>query len=1014
MRILIPVFIVIVLQPILYVAGFGMGGVFSDISKDSIEVFCEKSEARMKYLQADMNGTWSNFNEAYPLVIDTVRSVLNGRNQSVSDISADAVLNAEILSAASEHLLDVLRKNGTTGVFMILDGTGIEGDDSTYAGVFLRDMEPSNYASDNGDIYLERGLPDISRKLGLSFDVNWVSTFKKDGVIAQECFTKPLEEANKNPYPQMDPKYYGYWDSNFILNPKDGIKSIAYTVPLIYDDGTPFGVIGVDVTTDYLKRYLHFEELAEGMKGCYALALTDEKAKNYRVLVSQGPDYEQYFGMKEIISVEDNYDNRLVAMENQANSTILASIQPMFLYDKDSPFAGARWAVIGMVPQKTLLSPLYNIQAILLIVTVMVLVVSILVAVFVALGITRPIDNLLKDLRNSDPHKPINLRRVNMEEIDQLSESIESLSHSVEEAASRISKIITMTEIPLGVYEFKNSERQVFCSESLFDVLGWKGWNPDSPYLEMKDFRDRFRKVLKNVHSVEQGVYQVSGIGSEMRWVRIKSLQEGDRTLGAILDVTNEINEKIKIEYQRDYDVLTNLYNRFAFSRAMGEVARKSLEEIKCAAVIMLDLDNLKYVNDRYGHDCGDKYIQAIANCLRQLLNYRALVGRRSGDEFYALIYGYETREEIRSIIASVWKTINQEYILLPNGEEYKLRASAGIAWYPDDSKDFEQLVQYADFAMYNIKHTVKGNIGEFNLEKYQSNAILLNGYEALNTLIEQNKVRYALQPIVSTKDGTIFGYEMLMRPMLSEFNSPSEVLRIAAAQAKLHVIEEMTLQGAIATFKEYLDAGSVSGDAKIFVNSIGNQIVSSMLINKLESEYSELLSKIVLELTEDERNRGEVLNKKLELIKRWGCMLALDDYGTGYNRESSMTFLNPDIIKLDISFVRGVDRDSNKSRLIQTIMAYAKERNILVIAEGVETRGELEAVVALGVDFLQGYYIARPEFGNQMIQPEIVAEMMEAKKNRSAILEKLLKNRGISRNNNETDSTERKDTDAQ
>ncbi len=988
MRILIPVFIVIVLQPILYVAGFGFGGVFSDISSDSIEVFCEKSEGRMKYLETDMTGMWSNFREAYPVILDAVKTVLNQKGRSISDISKDADLNAEILSAASSHLLNILRKNGTTGVFMILNGDGISGDDSTYAGVFLRDMEPSNYAGDNGDVYLERGLPDISRELGLSFDSNWAATFKLDS--SSDYFFKPFNLAKNMKKQGNDSADYGYWSHNFLLNSKDGIRSITYSVPLIDEYGTPFGVLGIDVTVDYIKRYLHFEELAKGMKGCYALALTDGKEKHYKVIASQGPDFEKYFGIDETISVEKNYDNRLVFMQNQANSNILASVQLLNLYGRDSHFAGDRWAVIGIVPQKTLLSPLYNIQAILLIITVMLLVVSIIVALFVALGITRPIENLLKELRNSDPHKPINLRRVNMEEIDQLSESIESLSHSVEESASRISKIITMTEIPLGVYEFKNTEQQVFCSESLFDVLGWEGWNPDSPYIGMKEFRERFRKVLKNVHSVEQGVYQVNGIGNEMRWVRIKSLQEGDRTLGAILDVTNEINEKIKIEYQRDYDVLTNLYNRFAFSRAMKEIARKQLHEIKCAAVIMLDLDNLKYVNDRYGHDCGDKYIQAIANCLRQLLSYRALVGRRSGDEFYALIYGYETREEIRRIISKIWKTINQEYILLPNGEEYKLRASAGIAWYPDDSEDFEQLVQYADFAMYNIKHTVKGNIGEFSLEKYENNAILLNGYEALNRLIEQNQVRYALQPIISTKDGSIFGYEMLMRPMISEFNSPSEVLRIAAVQAKLHVIEEMTVQGAFSTFKSLLAAGSVHDNERIFINSIGNQIVSPMLLSKLESEYKDLLPKMVLELTEDERNKEEVLNKKLEIVRRWGSMLALDDYGTGYNRESAMTFIIPDIIKLDISFVRGVDKDFNKRRLIQAIMAYAKERNIYVLAEGVETKAELEAVVALGVDFLQGYYIARPEFEGQQINPKIIDEMLQAVRNRDAILEKL------------------------
>lgn len=482
------------------------------------------------------------------------------------------------------------------------------------------------------------------------------------------------------------------------------------------------------------------------------------------------------------------------------------------------------------------------------------------------------------------------------------------------------------------------------------------------------------------VEDGEEGrLYRLPAAPEEERWVRLTFLKEGEQTLGAITDVSKEMAEKRKIEYERDYDILTNLYNRRAFAANMERLF-ETPEVLGTAALLMWDLDNLKFVNDNYGHDSGDRYIEAFARCLSSFLSEQSLVARRSGDEFYVFLYGYQSKEKIRQVIRKVWTQIGHTTFLLA-GKDFKIRVSGGLAWYPDDASSYEELIRYADFAMYSVKHSEKGSIQEFERTSYQADSFLVRGQEELNRLIDHRLVRFAYQPVLEVATGSVYGYELLMRSQVEALRSPVDVLRLARAQSKLYQIERITWFEAMASFSQQIKAGRIRPGERAFINSIANQSLTGSDITALEDLYGPYLARVVLEVTEQEPWDNERTRFKIRTAKRWGGQLAIDDFGSGYNSESLLIFLSPDIVKVDIAIVHDIDRDGDRLSLLQNLLSYAHSRGIKVLAEGVETRAEMETLVAQGVDYLQGYYVARPQLEVAPVEPEVLRAVQAARK---------------------------------
>ena len=318
-----------------------------------------------------------------------------------------------------------------------------------------------------------------------------------------------------------------------------------------------------------------------------------------------------------------------------------------------------------------------------------------------------------------------------------------------------------------------------------------------------------------------------------------------------------------------------------------------------------------------------------------------------------------------------VWK--------LPDGSFSKLRATTGVAWYPNDAIELTSLTKYADFAMYRMKHTQKGSLYFFDQEEYENDAYLLQAKEDLNKLIDQEMVAYQFQPIVDAHTGEVYAYEALMRSKLAAFMNPLDILRIARAQSKLYFIEHLTF------FKAMEDYVKQPGYEKyrLFINTIANQVLTAEDIAEFSAKYSDYLPNLVLEITEAEKLEDRPAKEKRRLVDEWHAKIAVDDYGTGYNGESVLLQVEPDLIKIDRSIVHNISFDENRQILLQNIISYCKENHILIIAEGIENELEMKTLINAGVDYMQGFYLAQPAYELQDIseqKKQLIREYYETK----------------------------------
>ena len=486
-----------------------------------------------------------------------------------------------------------------------------------------------------------------------------------------------------------------------------------------------------------------------------------------------------------------------------------------------------------------------------------------------------------------------------------------------------------MASVEIGGYELRFDTGSVFYTENFFSILGI----PLSAELPMNI--EKFREILKeytekNLYKTKSGstkLYCIRIPEKGVRYVRMEVKNENWVQIGLVEDVTVSMRERLRIEHERDYDTLTGLYNRRAFKRESESIFGRR-KKIRHAAFIMLDLDNLKYINDTFGHDWGDEYIRQAGMCLEE--------GTPKG-------------------------TLSSRIIRLPNGQEFHLSISGGIAWYPEDSNSLGVMRKHADFAMYQVKQTDKGRIAEFDQKAYEEKYRDSQIRKEFHRFVKEELVTYYFQPIISAKTGKIEAYEALMRANLPILKRPDVVMKIAREEGALREIERMTMFRATEAFADLREKKRIKGDALLFINSIASQHMAAKDEIEFNNRYAKLQKQIVIEITEEESIDYHALEIKRNAPGFLGTF-ALDDYGSGYSNEKSLLDLAPKYIKVDLSIIRDIDTDPDKQQIVENIVAYAHKRDMKIVAEGLETPEEIQKVLELEVDLLQGFYLARPE----------------------------------------------------
>ncbi|SHE73515.1 EAL and GGDEF domain-containing protein [Desulforamulus putei] len=411
------------------------------------------------------------------------------------------------------------------------------------------------------------------------------------------------------------------------------------------------------------------------------------------------------------------------------------------------------------------------------------------------------------------------------------------------------------------------------------------------------------------------------------------------------------------------HDSLTGLPNRLLFNDRLSVAIIQAGRNRKMLAVMFLDLDYFKLVNDTLGHDIGDRLLKGIANRLTRLLRKGDTIARIGGDEFAILLNDITRHEGASTVAQKIIDTLKEPWII--GSHEFHITTSIGIALYPNDGEDVETLMKNADAAMYHAKEAGRNN---FQFYTPAMNAKTLKRLELENNLrraLERDEFVVYYQPQVEIQSGKIIGMEALVRwqhPHLGMI-FPGEFIPVAEDTGLIVSIGERVLRSACAQNKSWQDAGFPP--LRVSVNLSARQFQQQNLVKHVAQILRETGLDprwLELEITESLAMKDvEFTGKNLFELRKMGITIAIDDFGTGYSSLSYLKRLPIDTIKIDRSFIRDITSDPDNASIVSTIIVLAHNLKMKVIAEGVETEEQLSFLRQQQCDGMQGYLFSGP-----------------------------------------------------
>jgi len=449
---------------------------------------------------------------------------------------------------------------------------------------------------------------------------------------------------------------------------------------------------------------------------------------------------------------------------------------------------------------------------------------------------------------------------------------------------------------------------------------------------------------------------------------------EKGKVLGVVVvfsDVTEARCMAQQMEHQATHDALTNLPNRTLFQVQLQKAIGRTIDSGQHLALLFIDLDRFKAVNDGLGHTCGDTMLKAVGMRLRASSRKDDMVARFGGDEFVIILESiyHETQETATAVAKKIRSTLEYPYTI--EGREYFITASIGISLFPSDGQDAETLLTNADAAMYQAKEKGRNNIQYYSQDMniHSRERLLLE--EELRHAIERQQLVLHYQPQMEFKTGKVLGVEVLLRWQHPRFGliAPARFISLAEETGLIVSIGRWVIQAAAAQSKSWQDSGlpqlrmAVNLSPRQFMEEgVADMIARILEQNKLEPRYLEL------EITESliMRDLDKTIDT-LQSLKSMGVQLAIDDFGTGYSSLSYLKHFPIDCLKIDQSFVRDIDTNSSDAAITLAIIAMAHSMKLKVIAEGVETKEQFNYLKSHSCDEVQGYYFSRPLPANKI-----------------------------------------------
>ena len=446
-----------------------------------------------------------------------------------------------------------------------------------------------------------------------------------------------------------------------------------------------------------------------------------------------------------------------------------------------------------------------------------------------------------------------------------------------------------------------------------------------------------------------------------------------DTSLCVMTDISKQVNAQDTVFRQANYDVVTDLPNRFFFTTRFRSLLDAALRIQSPVTVIFIDLDRFKWVNDTFGHSVGDALLAEAGARIRNAVEERALVCRFGGDEFIVALHQSRETVEQSKIVEYLLRELAEPFRILQH--EIRLSASIGISSFPQDGENPDELIGAADTAMYHAKNRggdayefYEGDMHERIQRQLQLDHVLRKG-------IKEERFSLVFQPIVDLKRKSSELFEVLLRFSHPDFPnvSPADFIPLAETTGLIRPIGQFVIKNALL----HLHAMDNQSDTRysLTINLSPRQLQDETFVEFLRNQlvyFSIDPGRIILEITENSLMENNIRNeKKLEEIREVGCLIAIDDFGTGFSSLSYLRRFAVDILKIDQAFIQRVPNDEADSKLIKGIINMSRELGIAVIAEGVEKKSQYDFLIENGCDMAQGFYFSKP------VKAELIHENM-------------------------------------
>jgi diguanylate cyclase (GGDEF)-like protein/PAS domain S-box-containing protein len=435
--------------------------------------------------------------------------------------------------------------------------------------------------------------------------------------------------------------------------------------------------------------------------------------------------------------------------------------------------------------------------------------------------------------------------------------------------------------------------------------------------------------------------------------------------VGAIMvfhDVSERQALQLNLKHIAYHDALTGLPNRAFFQSHLSKAITMAKSMNKRVAVMFLDLDRFKAINDSLGHQVGDQLITQAAQRISACVRSGDVIARMGGDEFTATLEGLGDPSDAAIVAQNIIAAVSKPYEI--NGHELFITASIGISTFPVDGEDIETLLKNADIAMYQAKYAGRDNFKFFTAESNELALENLQFESHLKKALGLDEFFLEYQPKVNLQTGKIDGVEALVRWNSSEFGRvpPDRFISILEESGLIVSVGEWILRTAVVQAKAWLDAGY---PLAVSVNFSARQFWQDNLLSMIDSilnEFNLPAHLLEMEITES-LIMEDVKNDKLRLIalRGMGIKISLDDFGTGYSSLSYLLRFPIDILKIDKSFIDEMANSESSTEIVKTIILLGHALKMEVIAEGVETEAQAMQLKAIGCDYIQGYWFSRP-----------------------------------------------------